>query len=365
MRSEMRYSASIWVGLLCGLCCLVLAGSPVMAQTPAPVDGTTATTDQKVKLAIPKRAAPAKDKKGKAKKPKNGWFPKLSLGINTLLNHSANVPGVDDGFTFSLGIVINGELFFRHNAHEWKTTLKGVHTQTKTPNIEPLVKTADNVDLQSFYTYRFKGPGKIGLFGGLQLNLALLPGVLVVAGDTELAPVDPTVTLPDGTTARPNTPYPLTPAFAPLIFKQKIGVEAKPYEDKYAAFELKLSAAAQEVFASGFVVQDDAATPTLELAALRDYQQFGAELEVKVSGDINKRISYLFQANLMYPIVTSVDTDLEGFDLLNADLSMKVSFKLAKWASIDYVFGARLVPLLFRKWQVTNNLVLSIKADIF
>jgi hypothetical protein len=357
MKMSFRQARPLGWMTFCGVLLGLLSGSSAWAnKAPTAAREAVAQTDQKVLL----EKAAAKKKKKKVVR-KNGWFPKLGIGVNVLFNHSLSVPGVDDGLTFSLGLVLNGELLMIHDHHEWKTTLKGVHTQTKTPNIEPLVKTADNVDLRSFYTYRFKGPARIGLFAGLQLNLSLLPGFLVTAADTQLVLIDGTNR--ERKIAVKNDPFALTPAISPLIFKQKMGVETMPYKDKFATLEIRVNAAAQEVWASGFVVQDDATTTDLELVRLRDYQQFGVELETKVHGNINKRISYQFEAELMYPIITSIDTDLQGFDLLNADLSLKVSLKLAKWASLDYVFSAKLIPLLSRNWQVTNNLVLSLKAD--
>lgn len=344
----------IWLGATLALVGLSHPYSAQANKSAATDKAAVAQQDQRVDLNL----ATAKAKK---KKRRNGWYPKLSLGANVLLNHSSSVPGVDDGLTLSLGAVVNGELLMLHNKHEWKTSLKLVHTQTKTPLIEPFVKTADNLDVQSFYTYRFGGPANIGIFGGLQLNVALFPGFLVTSADTQLVRIDGDKRTRE--LAVKNVPIELTKAFSPLILKQKLGIEAKPYEDKLATLQIRFDAAAQEVFANGYSVQDNAATTDLELIKLRDYIQFGAELEVKLNGNINKRISYHFEAELMYPIVTSIPTTLGGFDLLNADLSLKVSLKLAKWASLDYVFSAKLVPLLSRNWQVTNNLVLSLKAD--
>lgn len=334
----------------------------------APKD-VVAKEDQKVDLTI-KKVNREKYKK------KEGWFPKLSLGVNMSLAHAANVPGVDDGVAFSLGVVINGSLLYLKDQHEWKTDLTAIHTQTKTPTIDPFVKTADNFDLGSFYTYRFKSKYKIGIFGGLNINTALFPTNLVVASDTNYVkvnadgtkvgtedPNNPGTIIPEVTRLQKNIALNLTGPFNPFIFKQKLGVSSKPYEDKLATLDLKVSLAAQQVFASGLTVQDDAATPELELRLLQDYVQLGMELNIGISGNISKRVIYEFKADLMLPFVTSIPTNLSGFELLNADLSFKVGVKLAKWASLDYVFRALRVPLLTNKWQVTNNLVLNIKAD--
>ena len=50
--------------------------------------------------------------------------------------------------------------------------------------------------------------------------------------------------------------------------------------------------------------------------------------------------------------------------LINADVSFKVGVKVTNWASLDYVFSAKRLPLIIDQWQVLNNLVLSITAQI-
>ena len=90
----------------------------------------------------------------------------------------------------------------------------------------------------------------------------------------------------------------------------------------------------------------------------------GLQLETELGGKLNKRVAYAFRVELMIPFYTSVDTELTGFDLLNTELSFKVGLKMSKWASLDYVFSARRYPIIVDQWQVVNNLVLSLTADI-
>ena len=119
------------------------------------------------------------------------------------------------------------------------------------------------------------------------------------------------------------------------------------------------------MWAQGLAVNDDQATLELELAELQDYQQFGLQLEAEVAGKLAKQLVYAFRLELMYPFVTSVDTgDLRGFDLLNAELSFKVGLKISKWASLDYVFAAKRAPMIVNQWQIINNLVFSVTANI-
>lgn len=354
--------------MLCSLAAMMGSG-PVLAQAPTLSKEAVAQQDQRINLAL-QAANTAKMKK------KYGWFPKLSLGVNVSLAHAMNVPGVDEGIAFSLGIVLNSSLLYLNGPHEWKTDLTGVHTQTKTPTIEPFIKTADNLDLKTFYTYRFQGRFQLGLVGGLQINTALFPTNLVSAKDVPYInvnpngtkvgtadPANPSTIIPTKNNLLKNVPLNLTGPFNPFIFKQMLGVTARPYEDIVATLNLKLSVAAQQVWARGLTLQDDATTPELELRILQDYVQAGVDLSINLAGSLHKRVTYEFNADILLPFVTSVPTTLKGFELMNADISFKVGVKLIKWASLDYVFRAQRVPLLTTNWQVTNNLVLNVKAD--
>ncbi|MEM1009664.1 MAG: hypothetical protein AAGJ35_11740, partial [Myxococcota bacterium] len=120
----------------------------------------------------------------------------------------------------------------------------------------------------------------------------------------------------------------------------------------------------QQTWATGFVLQDDPTTTRLDFKALRDFVQLGTEFKVMFSGKVKKFVSYAFFANFMMPFFTNVPTQLQGFDLLNADIQLKIGFDLAKWASLNYLFRALRVPLLTTNWQVTNNLVLTFTTNL-
>lgn len=304
-----------------------------------------------------------KAKAKKKKKKKDGWFPKLSVGITTSMVHTHQVPGVDNGLSLTLGAVLNGELRYTRGAHSWITQLGVTHAWSKTPTVGPFIKTADEANLKSLYEYRFRKYKKVALYGGLQLITPLAPGDLVAAQETVLR-----YQRVDGTEgiglARADERTRLTKSFSPLIFKQLAGASARPYAQDLATLDVRMAIAGQEVWASGYTLADDKATPELELKELQDYQQLGLQLEAELGGKIKKNLVYAFRVELMYPFVTSIDTDLSGFDLLNTDLSFKLGLKISKWASLEYVFAAKRLPLIVNQWQITNNLVFSLTANI-
>ena len=124
--------------------------------------------------------------------------------------------------------------------------------------------------------------------------------------------------------------------------------------------KLKLGAGTQQVVSSwGYAVQDDAATPAVELKQLQSAVQSGAELEALAFGQVSKDLKWKAKAAFFYPLYTSKSGTASGIDALNSDFTAGVSYKLAKWLSLDYVFAAKRVPLVSDKWQVTNGAVLT------
>ncbi|MCD6500289.1 MAG: hypothetical protein J7M25_18490 [Deltaproteobacteria bacterium] len=301
--------------------------------------------------------------KPKPKKRTQGWFPRLKVGLNMSLVHNKNVPGIDDGLTFTMGLLVGGNLKYIHGGHGWITNLTLVEGLSKTPNVDPILKTADELDLSTAYRYEFKRLKSLNVFAMLELVTPVAPGDLVPKDDQALLLHDT-----DGNdrtdSARHDMRYRLTPAFSPLTFKQLVGTGIKPTSDPFAMMNVKLSLVTQEVWASGYTINDDKDTPELDLTQLENYQQAGVQLNAEIKGTFKKRLNYAFAAEFMFPFYTSIDTDLSGFDLLNANISFKVGVKVASWASVDYVFSAKRIPLLVRQWQVLNNLVLTLTANI-
>ena len=315
-------------------------------------------------LAADKKAA-AKAKaatKAKPKPPVSPWKLNLKLGFNGSMAHSYAVPGVDNGFTIGLDLQLNGGAIYKKDQHKWETTLKVLHTQTKTPAVEFFVKTADELNFLTMYSYQFKGQKEASFFTAFSLNTALLPSEYVVSEDKDLIKKGTTEAL--GKSER-TKPFRLTDSFNPTVMQLKAGILVEPLQDKMFEVDMKFSATGQQIIASGFAVEDDDATAQIDLKPLENSSQVGLQFRLEVKGQVNKRVSYEFYADLFYPVLSTLTPDnLQGFDLLNTDISFKVTLSMAAWASINYVFRAQRLPLLSENWQVTNNLVLSLKANI-
>lgn len=355
---------------LAALPALLLAGGSAQAK---PTDADVIPDDvvkaeEARKKAEAEEAKAAKDPKAKKKPPKRteGWFPTLKAGFNFAFSQNQGVVGLTDGVTLALGLNVQGDLIYRKRTHEWVSKLVILHTQTKIPNIDPFIKAADTFELSTLYQYRFPKVPWLGLFAGIRLQSALLPGSVV--RDTDIAV---SVKELDGTFLDTNITaqkaFRLTGPFSPLFLKQFAGGLAKPLMRPWMNIDIKLGIGAVEVWTTdGLAVTDDAATADiLEMSRMQDYIQGGVELQVGVTGVLaNKLLTYGFYAEVMYPFAHNAETDLEGAELINTDFRFTLGIKLFTWASLNYSLNVLRVPLIVDKWQVTNTLMLSITANL-
>lgn len=289
----------------------------------------------------------------------DGWTFRLEVGSNVSVNSSSNVVGAVEGTTYQVGFLVNGEAQLKAGQHEWNNKLALNHQQTKTPSIDPFVKTADNLELTSMYLYRLESVPWIGPFARARLQTQVLNGYLIRGEQVDV----------NGAIVReglgPGRRVKLTSAFEPLLLRQSSGLFARPVDSKSIRFTATLGAGAQEIISQGgFAITEevdaaDGNDKQITLAEIESTNQIGAEVEAEATGALTETVSYTLTANLLYPFVTSVDTDLEGTELMNTELGAKLAVKLSKWASLDYVLTARRLPLIVRDWQVTNGLLLS------
>ena len=332
---------------------LALAAIPVLARPAAAQDAPDYVEGKEAA-----QATVPKEGEAVAAQP-DGWTHKLSLGTNFSFGHSSNVVGSPDGGTFQVGLLLDGAASLRHGQHVWQNALSVTHTQTKTPAIDPFVKTVDDFNLRSTYLYELAKVRWLGPFARVRFQTSLLPGYLVVAEPRRLR-----ITDTDGDVTTRGLPaqenFELTSAFEPFLMRQSTGVFARPYDKKEIQLLTTLGLGAQEVFTqAGLAVTDDDTTTPLELTKLADSVQVGAEVEVVASGEWQQDLTWGASANVLWPFVVDADTDLEGADLVNVEFGLKLGYKLSKWASLDYVLSAKKVPLIVDAWQVQNNLLLT------
>ncbi|TVR03206.1 MAG: hypothetical protein EA398_05475 [Deltaproteobacteria bacterium] len=286
----------------------------------------------------------------------SGWSGRLSLSGNFSLTHNNRVVGQSDGTTIALGTNVNGRLSFARNGHSLRNTLRASQTFSRTPTIPELVKTADELRIESLYLYHFPEVDWIGPFTRAQLNTALFHGF-------DVRPDDVAYSL-DGDTVAIDDRIRLTNALRPLTLRESVGAFVRPSNDPMIRSMLRLGVGARQVFADGqLVVADDEETPDIiELAELRSFNQIGAEAVLEATGEFEGgNVTYSIEAETLIPFYNSLaNDDRSAIDLANVEVAATLSFRLVTWASLDYQFRAARIPALVEDWQVSNNLLLSL-----
>ncbi len=326
-----------------------------LRAAPAPASGSATGSEAGTKKAVHKQPD----------QPVDGWHPAIRGALTLSFTHSDGVVGVTDGIGLSLGVQVDAGLTFRRRCHEWTTRLTVVHTQTKSPNLRPFVKSADQAVLETVYQFRLPPVRWLGVFALWRVSSELFAGELIRAKDTtlELRAADGTVTTE---ALAKQTARRLTAAWLPLFHRQFLGWVLLPLDVWQARITMRMGVSAVQVYTGGgFIADDDVRTEDrYELTQLRDYQQAGLEVHLGVKGTaVRKILSYEFQAELMHPIATNLVTPLHGTELLNVEIRLQLGIKLAKWLSLNYSLSAVRHPLVLTEWQVINNILLAFTAS--
>lgn len=326
---------------------------------------------------------------GLEKGTKAGWHPLLKLSANFATGQSQDVPGNPDGVSFQLGHIVNGEINYMSESeeHEWVNALLWQLGHTRTPVVDAFIKSVDTIDLKSTYLYHIPGLSWFGPFVAFRLTAPMLAGYEVRAEDSNVLrmdvgeqltvdpasgnPVDEAGNVIDPTDRRvelfgSGRKIDLTGAFAPLTLRESAGLFAIPVDQTVFRLDFRLGFGAWETFVGdGYVVEDnDETTDIFELRALQDSVQAGPEFGVAIKGIVEERMTYNASALLMQPVAHSADTDLEGFELLNAEFEGVLGIKAWEFLSIDYSFKYYRQPLIVDAWQIQNNIMLSLNFEI-
>lgn len=337
---------------------VALAASPVFAQTPAPPpDAPVEAVPDDIKAAV------AAKKEGERKE---GFDATARVGASGLLLHNHQVVGQLDGFTLNVGLVLGGALNYVRGNHEWQNTASYDLSFSKTPAIETLLKSADNLEARSLYLYRIPGLEWLGPFVRVRGYTQVFPGYAVPADDVTVRRIQR-----DGNEnvfrAPAQLPIDLTTWFEPIVLAESAGMFLRPLDETWLSLDAKAGLGAQHVFAfgDGYVVADDAATPELEIKQLENVQSAGVELEVEAKGSLFlEGLSYGLTTTLYYPLIVSVDTDIGPLEIVHLDVAGNLSYKLTDWLSADYVLRVRRAPFVLNDFQVQNSVLLTLGFNV-
>ncbi len=340
----------------------------LLATVPAALTAQEAGPDY-----IPKTA----DGVAEGKSP--GWHPLLRFSGNFALGQSANVPGTPDGVSLQFGYIAFGGLDFLspRKTQEWTNGLGLELAYTKTPALDPVIKSVDRIDFRSTYLYHPPKIPWLGPFVAFRLTAPMLPGYLRRADPTDVVILEPGETLETDDDGQPIVPagevdsydaeerIDLTGAFAPMTLRESVGLFAIPLEKPAIKTDFRLGFGAWEILVrEGLADEDNADTAIYELRRMQDSFQLGPELGIMLTGAYKENVKYGASALFMQPVYHTAETDLKGFELLNMEFEVSLGFKVFKFLSIDYSFKAYKQPLIVDEWQIQNNLLVSIAFEV-
>lgn len=313
--------------------------------------------------------------KGNDEEQPPGWHPSLKLSLSLSYNHNSDVVGIQNGTNLNIGGTTNGSLNFLsdNRDHEWLNSLVWQIGYTRTPSVDRLFKNIDMFDLESSYLYHFPQIEWLGPFATFQLKTSLFPGYTLFPGETDIVSLDrqgnPEQTDAEGNpqsrTVSALEKVHLTDSFAPTTLRQSIGFFAIPVDQRLFRLDTRLGFGAWETFVrGGYTIADDGQTPEFEIRRMEDSVQAGPELKIAASGEFNEYVKYSAKSVFMYPVLISVDTDLEGIALLNREFEFLLGVQIFEWASLDYTFKAIRNPLIYDGWQIQNGLLISVNFTL-
>jgi DUF3078 family protein len=291
----------------------------------------------------------------------DGWSPGIAIGASFNLVNTRSVVGQQDGTSIMLGGAIDASLEFNSGIHEWRNALGISAGTTRTPSIDEFIKTNDGLAFETIYLIHIIEI--FGPFARFGLNTQMFPGY-----DIEPSAVDYVVAnLDQSTTSYTGRRLALTDPFDPLTLRESVGVFVQPVRMDEIQLEARAGIGAQEIFAHGLAVQDDSATPFVDVKELDDSWQVGGEAVVNAWGfvDPQKRISYSAGIGVLVPFAASElppgdDRSLPELTIVEGLLGLNV--KLFDWASVSYKLTVLRQPMLVDAWQITNSLLVTVGA---
>ena len=324
---------------------------------PALASGTqdTVTTVKSFELEEP----PKDDDNENAEAPKKGWHLSKEVSLGANVSSSENRIGQADGLSTIYNLKVDLDLTHFEKLSEWENTLKIDETLSRTPALPRFIQSTDDLRLGSAYKSFFSGRVKYGYFSSLALETNIFEGY-----DERAEPATYLIAKGESQNQEIANRLKLTDPFKPMTTTVAAGAIVRPYETKTDQFEAKTGPAAKSIVAAGQLsVVDDEATDQIEVTELEDAQiigwLFGLALKGKSS---DEKFTYKATAEALYPISyeSELDNLPEKANLVDTDVSLKLSYNLNSWTAFSYDFRAKREPLIAPDVQISHMALLNI-----
>jgi hypothetical protein len=291
------------------------------------------------------------------------WNPSLAATATISLVSNRNVVGQVDGFSTLFGLGLVGGLDYVKERHVLHNTLSISESFARTPVIDEFVKTNDVVKLEGLYNYFVTK--RFGAYGRLSLETSAFPaddvrGVPTSWVEKPRNPGDPVILL-DQMSFRQR----LASSLAPFTINESAGGFAEPLHTDRLALMVRAGVGGRHTFAdSVLLIDDDSATPEVELLRLANVHQLGVEGFAGANGKMKDgKVTYKAGLSVLIPFVNNDDYDRSATALTRVGFESAVSFNMYEWLSVVYSLNITRDPQLFpdgnEKLQVQNNLLLT------
>lgn len=304
-----------------------------------------------------------------------GWYPKLRIGGSAALNYNKDVNGITNGTAFTFGVFIKGALDGIYKNLEWQNKLDIEHQQTKTPNIDSFIKSADLLDFSTLLLFRIPKVEWLGPYARFRLQTSIFPGYYTAEDDTIVrffksgTDIDdkPLTSIIRASEVAAQESIKMSSAFEPILLSEAVGIFMNPYTSDPFTIDIKVGAAGQHLLMrDGYVAFDnDDKDEYYDVIQLKTTHSAGIEGAIELKGVFVSQVNWSILGGIYYPFAVSDDQDLSGTKLIHADVTGKISVKIASWASLDYTLNAKLAPFVTTKWQISNTLLFNMGFDIF
>ncbi|MBX3160623.1 MAG: hypothetical protein KF773_31950 [Deltaproteobacteria bacterium] len=297
--------------------------------------------------------------KGAGAEDVDGWNPSLAGTATVNLVSNQNVVGQVDGFStlFGLGVVAGAD--YVKGRHLMRNTLSISESFARTPVVEEFVKTNDVVQVEGLYNYFLNK--KVGLYGRVAIQTSAFAATDVRGVETTWVDKGTRDVLTTGFRQR------LADPLSPFTLSESTGLFAEPYAKEKFALSLRFGAGGRHTLADGvLLIDDDKATPEVELLRLANVHQLGLEAFAGVGGKLEKgKVLYKAGLAVLAPFVNNDKFDRKVVTLTRVGFEGTLTFNMFEWMSLVYsvkiIKDAQLFPEGQELTQVQNNVLLTFK----
>jgi hypothetical protein len=303
---------------------------------------------------------PADGIKGAEKTDVPTFNPFLGVTATLSLTSNSNVVGQVDGFSTLFGLGVTGGADYVKDKHLLRTSLSINESFARTPVIDEFIKTNDVVKLEGIYNYFLTK--NFGAFGRLSLTTSLLPADDVRGELTTWVEKNPAGPIPLKMNSLRQR---LADPFKPFTINESAGGFAELIRKEKISISLRAGLGGRHTFAdSVLLIDDDDATPEVELLRLANVHQLGFEAFAGLVGKTkDSRASYKAGLSVLVPFVNNDDFDRSAVDLTRVGFEGSVTFNVYSWMGLQYTIAITRDPQLFPKGneltQLQNTLLLT------